>query len=93
MKVSIRADPENRVLRAGCAPANQPARTIQVETAIVTFVEGEHYKGDYTVTPRAEDSYTLETEGKVMERDVTIEPIPYYTTTNLSGGYTAIIGG
>lgn len=51
-----------------------------------------NYEGDYEVTPRVED-IILETKERSMQDDLTILAIPYYETTNLSGGYTAIIGG
>ena len=50
------------------------------------------YPGETSVTPRTE-AQTLPTRDTVLHDDVTVEAIPYYTTTNLSGGYTAIIGG
>lgn len=50
------------------------------------------YTGAYEVAPMAFESQTLDTENKKMLHDVTVHEIPYYLTTNLSGGYTAIIG-
>lgn len=50
------------------------------------------YDGPYEMTPRTE-AQTLNTAYQVMQRDVILHEIPYYETTNLSGGYTAIIGG
>lgn len=50
------------------------------------------YEGAYEVTPMAFERQTLDTENKKMLHDVTVYEIPYYLTTNLSGGYTAIIG-
>ena len=52
----------------------------------------ERYDGDYVVTPSGEEQI-LDTDRKIMRRDVTVEAIPYYETTNESGGYTVIIGG
>jgi hypothetical protein len=49
------------------------------------------YEGDYEVTPNTEEQ-TLPTSDKRMEDDVTVHAIPYYETTNESGGYTVIIG-
>lgn len=51
-----------------------------------------YYRGDYEVTPRAE-SQSLDTSGLRMMGDVIVSEIPYYETTNESGGYTVIIGG
>ena len=53
----------------------------------------EPYTGEYTVTPMVKVEQTLETNGLRMTDDITVLKIPYYETTNLSGGYTAIIGG
>lgn len=50
-----------------------------------------YYRGNYEVKPSAE-SQTLYTQGLRMTDDVTIQEIPYYETTNESGGYTVIIG-
>ncbi len=50
------------------------------------------YRGETTVTPSV-DPQTLPTADTVLREDVTVREIPFYTTTNPSGGYTAIIGG
>lgn len=50
------------------------------------------YSGPYEMTPKTY-SQTLDTASRVMQQDVVFHEIPYYETTNLSGGYTAIIGG
>lgn len=49
------------------------------------------YDGAYEVTPE-KDTQMLATTGKVMMDDVTVLAIPYYETTNESGGYTVVIG-
>lgn len=51
-----------------------------------------YYNGDYEVTPTAYEQ-SLETKGLRMTDDVIVNEIPYYETTNESGGYTVIIGG
>lgn len=43
--------------------------------AAIQIIDGEHYTGEYTVTP-GEEEQTLPTEGLVMEQNVTVEPIP-----------------
>ena len=53
---------------------------------------GPDYEGPYQVRPDPHDAIILPTARKLMLDDVTVEKIPYYTTTNLAGGYTAIIG-
>lgn len=49
------------------------------------------YTGVYEITPTTEEQ-TLETRRRVMAENVTVHEIPYYETTNESGGYTVIIG-
>lgn len=39
------------------------------------FVERDPYEGDYTITPSAE-TQVLETSGKRMTGDITVNPIP-----------------
>lgn len=51
----------------------------------------EYYDGDYEVRPTVEEQ-SLPTKDKLMSQDVHIEEIPYFETTNESGGYTVIIG-
>lgn len=53
----------------------------------------EYYEGEYVVTPQAWEETVLETEGLVLTDDVTVLRIPYFETSNLGGGKTAIIGG
>ena len=49
------------------------------------------YEGDYQVTPRLYQQ-ELETDGKLMEDDVTVYEIPVARTTNPTGGLTVVIG-
>lgn len=51
------------------------------------------YEGPINVTPTAGTAQTLQTANRLVKSNITVEEIPYYETTNLSGGYTAIIGG
>jgi len=51
-----------------------------------------YYNGKYEVIPAAYEQ-SLETKGLKMTDDVIVTEIPYYETTNESGGYTVIIGG
>lgn len=53
-------------------------------------VGGRPYEGDYVVTPKV-DQQTLDTKGAIMRDDVTILAIPYFETSNNSGGNTAYI--
>lgn len=57
-----------------------------------TEVDIPAYDGSYEITPVANADVVLSTSGKRMEDDITVFEIPYYETTNESGGYTVIIG-
>ena len=50
------------------------------------------YEGEYNIRPQPYIDTVLPTANKSMADDVTVQKIPYYETTNLAGGYTAIIG-
>lgn len=50
------------------------------------------YRGEYDVIPLPRDDIVLPTANRSMSDDVTVRRIPYYETSNPSGGYTAIIG-
>lgn len=52
----------------------------------------EEYEGTYVVEPIFE-SQTLETSGKKMADDLTVNEIAVRTVQNLSGGMTVTIGG
>lgn len=51
----------------------------------------EVYGGPYEVTPRLY-AQSLDTDGKLMEDDVTVFEIPISRTTNPTGGLTVLIG-
>ena len=54
-------------------------------------IAGEEYAGPYEVTPRLY-AQSLDTDGKLMEDDVTVYEIPVTRTTNPTGGLTVLIG-
>ena len=43
------------------------------------------------VTPKAHQTQTLDTSGKVLSEDLVIHEVPYYQTSNASGGVTSYI--
>ena len=49
------------------------------------------YKGSYEVTPRTSTSITLETSGKRLENDVTVNAVPLYEVSNPQGGVSIYI--
>lgn len=53
-------------------------------------IGGRPYEGEYVVTPKV-DQQKLDTKGAVMNDDVTILAIPYFETSNNSGGNTVYI--
>jgi hypothetical protein len=56
------------------------------------IVELPVYDGEYAVTPKADDSTTLETAQKYMTQNVNVRKIPYYEVDNAAGGATIYIG-
>lgn len=73
-----------------------PSKLIPMSMEQVRIVHdsgAEEYDGEIEVRPEAFQEQILPTKNKILRDDITIQPIPYYETTNLSGGYTAIIGG
>ena len=50
------------------------------------------YTGTYTIIPNF-DEQNLDTSGKLMIDDVSVQAIPVSYTSNLSGGNTVYIGG
>ena len=53
---------------------------------------GRQYEGDYDVVPRVGEAVVLPTRDCLLARDITVEEIPLYEVSNLSGGNTLIIG-
>lgn len=57
----------------------------------VIIDDHQTYTGDYEVTPRLY-AQSLDTDGKLMQDDVTVYEIPVTRTTNPTGGLTVLIG-
>ena len=49
------------------------------------------FQGEYAVTPTV-DGTSVPTKDKLMEDDLTVNPIPYFDVSNTSGGTTIYIG-
>ena len=62
-----------------------------VSGAVEVYPEGTVYEGPYVFTPTL-TGFDIETDGKFMEDDVTINPIPIAQASNPQGGYTYTIG-
>ncbi|WP_304222661.1 hypothetical protein [Phascolarctobacterium succinatutens] len=52
----------------------------------------EIYDGEYTVHSEAHEVQTLPTANKQLVKNIIVEKIPYFETSNLSDGITAYIG-
>ena len=63
----------------------------QSEYITVITSDAPDYEGSYVVTPKAHSETVLPTNNRVMRDDVTVLRVPYYETSNPSGGYTAYI--
>ena len=61
------------------------------ELTLPTVVGVDPYMGDYAITPRM-FVQTLDTYGKQMTDDVTVNEIPVTRTSNPEGGQTVLIG-
>lgn len=66
--------------------------TIDLDVDEVYGTSADQYEGNYIVTPKAFEQTVLETKSKLMLDDVTVLEIPYYRTSNPSGGDTIFIG-
>ncbi len=67
---------------------------IQVKVSVRLGKGGsyEAYEGPYTAEPDFAGQ-TLPTKGKVMQDDVTVQPIAVASVSNTAGGRTIYIGG
>lgn len=64
-------------------------------TLDIGFIErggGPPYEGEYAATSRPFEEYELQTEGKLMAKNVTVKKIPYFETSNTTDGITVYIG-
>ena len=57
-----------------------------------TVIGVELYEGAYTVHSEAHEVQILPTANKQLTKNITVEKIPYFETSNLSDGITAYIG-
>lgn len=57
-----------------------------------TVIGVELYEGAYTVRSAVHEAQELPTANKHLIKNITVEKIPYYETSNLSDGITIYIG-
>lgn len=67
-------------------------RVLTASGGVAVWQDLPKYGGTYTVTPEVDTVQTLETAGKYLTNDVTVNAIPDYEVTNEAGGNTFIIG-
>lgn len=85
-KVVVNPIPEQYIIPEGTLEITENGKydvnlIAQVDVNVST---GEEYEGEYTIIPSIQEQEML-TKNKVMKENVTIEPIPYYETSNESG--------
>lgn len=71
---------------------NTEEENFKADFGVFTKITNEPYVGVTDVTPAIE-SQVLNTKDKVVYSDITVREIPFESVSNLSGGYTATIGG
>lgn len=64
---------------------------VAAETDEEKSEEHESYDGKYRVTPKAFQSQMLDTENKVLDRNIVVTEVPYYETGNAANGVTSYI--
>ena len=64
---------------------------VAAETDEEKSEEHESYDGEYRVTPKAFQSQMLDTENKVLDRNIVVTEVPYYETGNAANGVTSYI--
>ena len=57
-----------------------------------SVIGAELYEGVYTVHSAAHEAQELPTANKHLVKNITVEKIPYYETSNTSDGITIYIG-
>lgn len=63
--------------------------SVSVKSGILT-ASGDVYEGTYVITPTTSEQ-SMATRHKMMADDVTVHAIPYFETSNDSGGITISI--
>ena len=64
---------------------------VAAETDEEKSEEYESYDGEYRITPKAFQSQMLDTENKVLDRNIVVAEVPYYETGNAANGVTSYI--
>ena len=70
---------------------NVETTLILSEKIINRMVDVDYYDGSYDITPLAYDAQVLPTKDTYCDDDILVRQVPYYETSNLSGGNTVYI--
>lgn len=63
-----------------------PPLGVNLKDTVIEIVPAyDTYNGEYNVIPQAHSQSVLQTQGKVMKRNVTVQKVPYYETSNQYG--------
>lgn len=89
-KIKVTVVPQETV-RVRSASAGDVIK-VAVGQGVAVYPDAPVYQGDYIVIPKAAEEVTLATADKLLLDDITIKEIPYYQTSNQSGGETVYIG-
>lgn len=69
-----------------CGTTNTANMTGTIGNGIVKYDSStELYTGEYNVVPKAAEEQRLPCAGKKMKKDVTVQRVPYYETSNDTG--------
>ena len=71
---------------------SQEEYSLEVTLAEAINISGKPYEGEYLVNPDF-IGITLPTKDRVLNKDVTVNPIEVSRVSNPSGGTTVYIGG
>lgn len=86
-----RIDSGGRVLAGAISSEEKTLAGVVPGTLELQYViDAPEYDGTYDVTPTV-DGETLETAGKFMRDDVTVNAIPIFSVGNAAGGSTVYI--
>lgn len=58
----------------------------------VLTIVAKRYDGTYSARSKTDEAYELPTADKYLSKNITVEKIPYYETSNLADGLTVYIG-
>jgi DNA/RNA endonuclease YhcR with UshA esterase domain len=72
--------------------AEEQQQTLVMGDVVIIGGTAPIYDGDYEVTPRINVEQILQTDGKLMQDDVTVHEITISDVSNPQGGKTVTIG-